>query len=96
MEIIVEIAEGMTTLGLFFTPISFMAYIFMSCCQYIWGKISYTKGIKVLWYIAVGIGEIFGDERFYLLVVLMMFMDACDSFFEFLNERRDHPEKRFK
>ena len=83
------IGEKLTALGLILTPLSFVAYLILSCLQYKWGSIHYTKAAKVFWYLAVGIGEITGDERFYLLVVLMIFMDCTDSLFEFLEEKRD-------
>lgn len=85
-----NLGESLTKLGLYITPLSFIAYLIMSYLQYKWNKIHYTKAVKSIWYLAVFIGEITQDSRFYLLVTLMIFMDCTDSFFEFLEERRSY------
>lgn len=88
-EFLIDTGNNITEIGLFITPISFIAYLFLSYIQYAWKRIHYTKAAKGIWYLAVGVGEVTGDERFYLLVVLMIFMDCTDSFVEFLEERRE-------
>ncbi|GAB2496544.1 hypothetical protein GCM10008929_17560 [Alkalibacterium psychrotolerans] len=85
---LITAGDFLTRLGLFISPLSFIAYIFLSWFQYVTRRIHYTKAAKTAWYLAVGLGEIFGDERIYMLVVLMIFMDCTDSLFEFLEEKR--------
>lgn len=89
MELMMKLGETLTEIGLYVTPISFIAYLILSYLQYIWYKIHYSKAVKSLWYLAVFIGEITQDARFYVLVLLMIFMDCTDSLFEFLEERRE-------
>ncbi|MCA9765423.1 MAG: hypothetical protein KC455_03280 [Carnobacterium sp.] len=93
-EVLIKMGNNITEIGLFITPFSFISYLFLSYVQYIWKKIHYTNAVKSIWYLAVGIGEVTGDGRFYLLVVLMIFMDCVDSFVEFLEERREKKEKK--
>ncbi|WP_414838894.1 hypothetical protein [Carnobacterium sp. TMP28] len=87
-EILTTVGNNITEISLFITPFSFVSYLFLSYAQYVWKKIHYTKAVKSIWYLAVGIGEVIGGGRFYLLVILMIFMDCVDSFVEFLEERR--------
>lgn len=82
------IGNMLINIGIFITPISFVAYLITSWLQYVWRLPQYTKLGKVFWYLAVGLGEVTNDARFEMFVFLMIFMDCSDSLFEFLNERR--------
>lgn len=85
----IEIGKTMQSWGYSLMPVSFIAYLVMTILQYTWKKISYTKGVKVLWYLVVAFGELTTDQRITSVVIMMIYMDAIDSLFEFLAERRE-------
>ncbi|MBO0479601.1 hypothetical protein JZO72_08155 [Vagococcus fluvialis] len=88
-QLLMNVGETMQNLGFFIMPFSFVAYLIMTFLQYSWRKIHYTKGVKVFWYIAVALGESTNDKRIASVVIMMIYMDAIDSLFEFLEERRE-------
>ena len=88
-ESLINIGEAMQSFGYFVMPLSFVAYLIMTFLQYAWRKIHYTKGIKVVWYLAVALGESTNNKRIASVVIIMVYMDAIDSLFEFLEEKRE-------
>lgn len=90
MFLLIEaVGDSLINLGVIITPVSFLAYLVLTFLQYMWRRPHYTKAVKVVWYLVVGIGEFSGDKRFELFIFLMIFMDCIDSLFEYLEERRD-------
>ncbi|WP_243446795.1 hypothetical protein [Clostridium botulinum] len=74
-------------------PISFILYFILKIIEFKWKKKGYSKLVKSIWYITVGLGSLEGDIRVEKLIVMMMFFDAIDSYIEYKEQKSENDNK---
>ena len=74
-------ADWLTQLGLQVLPYSFAMYFPVRWLEYIWDK-GYTRLVKGLWYLALGLTYVAGTIGAETIVTYICFIEACDLFFQ--------------
>jgi len=81
-------ADWLTQLGLQVLPYSFAMYFPVRWLEYIWDK-GYTRLVKGLWYLALGLTYVAGTVGAETIVTYICFIEACDLFFQQREVGRD-------
>jgi len=68
-------------LGFVIIPYSFAIYFPLRWLEYLW-NLGYTRLVKGIWYLALGIAYLQGSVGINILVIYICFIEAWDLFFE--------------
>lgn len=76
-----EIGERLTEIGLAIIPYSFALYFPVRLVEHLmrWG---YTRLVKAIWYLALGVGYVTADLRVEVIVGYICFIEAWDLLLE--------------
>jgi hypothetical protein len=83
----------LVSLGMAIIPFSFAAFPFVRWLEYAlrWG---YTRLVKAIWYLTLGLSYVVGAVEVEALVVYICFIEAFDLVFEHFEKRRERLNQR--
>ena len=84
-----EIGKYLTELGLEILPYSFFAYFIVRWIEYKW-RYSYTKLVKSIWYLALGLTYVAGSIHTDFVVMFICFIEAFDLFINYIEDKRQN------
>ena len=85
----IELGEWLKDLGMSILPYSFAIYLPIRWLEYLWNQ-GYTRTVKAVWYIALGLTLLSSDDvKAETIVIFICFIEACDLFFQQLEIGRE-------
>ena len=76
-----QIGDFVTNVGLIVLPYSFAMCLPMRWLEYIW-NMGYSKMVKAIWYIALGLAYLSGGIEVDTIVMYICFIEAIDLCFQ--------------
>ncbi|WP_078579609.1 hypothetical protein [Salipaludibacillus agaradhaerens] len=82
------VGEQIIDIGFLILPISFITFFLLRTLEHLWRKVIASRLVKCIWYLAYGSLNLTGHVSLELLVVFVIFIEAGDLFFDYLNRKR--------
>lgn len=76
-----QIGDYITNIGLIILPYSFAMYLPLRWLEHIW-KMGYSKLVKAIWYLALGLTYFTGGIEVDIIVMYICFIEAIDLCFQ--------------
>lgn len=89
-DFLFDLGNFLTNLGIFFMPISFLAYVFLKFIELAKRpQVHITLLYKILWLSMEFIVEFSTERKYVVVIILLIFLEIIDLLFEFLEEVMD-------